>query len=91
MTKVVELEPTPNQVVSFPYAGLFYRIEIETRRGRLYASVDVGGEPVIRNRVLRAYAPIGYGLQLVDVEGTEDPHYDGLGERWFLMVDSDEG
>lgn len=83
--QVIRLSPIPNQSTSYNLGGISYTAEVETRDGELYISVITSGKYVLRNRALRAYAPVGFGLQLVDSEGTDDPVYTGLGTRWFLM------
>lgn len=82
---VVPLQPIPNQSVSFMLNNTAYTVDVDSMRGELYISVWRAGEYVLRNRALRSYAPVGFGLQLVDSEGTEDPGYTGLGTRWFLL------
>lgn len=83
------LQPIPNQSTSYELNGTAYTIDIDTRRGSLYISVWQAGSYVLRNRVLRAYSPVGFGLQLVDTEGTDDPPQDNpyaqLGTRWLLL------
>lgn len=83
--EVIRTQPIPNQSVSFTLNGLAYTVDIETLRGGLYISVWQAGAYVLRNRALLSYAPVGFGLQLVDTLGTEDPEYTGLGDRWLLM------
>lgn len=82
---VAPLQPIPNQSVSFMLNNTAYTVDVDSMRGELYVSVWRAGEYVLRNRALRSYAPVGFGLQLVDSEGTEDPVYTGLGTRWFLL------
>lgn len=82
---VIPLQPIPNQSRSYVLNDTAYTVDIETRRGGLYISVWQGGDYVLRNRALLSYAPVGFGLQLVDTQGTDDPEYSGLGDRWLLM------
>lgn len=82
---IIPVQPIPNQSVSFLLNSLAYTVDVETLRGALYISIWRAGEYVLRNRALRSYAPVGFGIQLVDTEGTEDPEYSGLGSRWLLM------
>jgi hypothetical protein len=82
---VIPLQPIPNQSVSFMLNGSAYTVDVETRLEELYISIWRGGAYVLRNRALRSYAPVGFDLQLVDTEGTEDPEYSGLGLRWRLL------
>ena len=81
----IPLEPIPNQSVSYPLNGLTYTIDINTHLDSLYISVFQGGQYLLRNRALRSFAPVGFGLQLADIEGEDDPAYTGLGTRWLLM------
>lgn len=82
---VIPVQPIPNQSVSFVLNDTGYTVDIDTLRGGLYISVWQAGAYVLRNRALLSYAPVGFGLQLVDTLGTEDPDYTGLGDRWLLM------
>lgn len=81
----IPLQPIPNQSVSFLLNGKAYTIDVDTRLEDIYISVFQEGEYVLRNRALRAYAPVGFDLQLADTLGTDDPVYNGLGSRWLLM------
>ena len=83
---VIPLNPIPNQRVSFTANGATHVVEINTRLSEMFISVWRRGEPVLRNRALRAFAPIGYGIVLVDTEGVADPVYTGLGSRWLLLI-----
>lgn len=83
--EVIPLQPIPSQSVLFVLNGATYTVYVDTRLGELYISVFQAGNYLLRNRALRAYAPVGFGLQLVDTEGTDDPVYTGLGTRWFLF------
>jgi len=82
---VIPIQPIPNQSVSFVMNEISYTVDIDSIRDGLYVSVFQAGAYVLRNRALLSYAPFGFGLQLVDTEGTEDPEYSGLGTRWLLM------
>jgi len=83
--QVIPLQAIPNQSVSFMLNETAYTIDVDSMRGDLYISVWRAGAYVLRNRALRSYAPVGFDLQLIDSQGTEDPEYTGLGERWFLF------
>lgn len=82
---VIPLQPIPNQSVSYQLNESFYTIDVNTMRERLYISIWKDGDYVLRNRALLSYAPVGFDLQLVDTEGTDDPDHTGLGSRWLLM------
>lgn len=81
----IQLQPIPNQSASYSLNGVSYTIDVEDRRGGLYITVWEGSVRVLSNRALLSYAPVGFGLQLVDTIGTEDPMYSGLGSRWLLQ------
>lgn len=83
---VIPLNAIPNQRVSFTTNAATHVVEINTRLSEMFISVWRSGEPVLRNRALRAFAPIGYGIVLVDTEGVADPVYTGLGSRWLLLI-----
>lgn len=82
---VIPLQAIPNQSVSFILNDVGYTIDVDTMNSSLYISIWQSGEYVLKNRALLSYAPVGFGLQLVDTLGTEDPEYSGLGDRWLLM------
>lgn len=82
---VIPIQPIPNQSVSFILNDTAYTADIDSLRGGLFISVWQAGAYVLRSRALLSYAPVGFGLQLVDTLGTEDPEYTGLGDRWLLM------
>lgn len=81
----IPLQAIPNQSVSYSLNGITYMIDVNTRLDSLYISVFQGGQYVLQNRALRSYAAIGFGLQLADTDGDDDPVYTGLGSRWLLM------
>ena len=85
--RIIPLQPVPNQTASYLLNEVPHTVTIVTRSDGLYLTLWRDGEYVIHNRALLAYAPIGYGLILADTEGTQDPHYEGLGQRWQLFVD----
>lgn len=85
--RVIPLDPTPNQRLSFRVNESNFDIEINLRRGNLYISVWRDNVSQIHNRVLRSYTPMGDGFMMVDTEGTQDPTYEQLGSRFLLMKD----
>lgn len=81
----VPIIPEPNQSVAFMLNGNSYFADINLRGSGLYITLKVNNETVLSSRALLSYAPIGYGLQLADTLGVEDPVYTGLGDRWILV------
>lgn len=84
MIEVIPLRAVPNQSLVARPGGDVYAIDIVTRRGRLYITVRVNGETIVRNRALLSYAPIEGNLMLVDNAGISDPDWQQLGQRFLL-------
>ena len=84
MIEVIPLRAVPNQSLVARPGGSVYAIDIVTRRGRLYITVRVNGETIVRNRALLSYAPIEGDLMLVDNQGYSDPDWQQLGQRLLL-------
>ena len=82
----IPLRPVPNQSVSYMLDAIPHTLTIESRAGGLYLTLWRDGQYVLRNRALKSYAPVGFGLQLVDTDGVDDPIYTGLGTRWVLLA-----
>lgn len=81
----IPIQPIPNQSVAYQLNGSFYTIDILTRGEGLYIDVWTADGLSLSSRALLSYAPVGFGLQLVDTQGTDDPVYTGLGSRWLLQ------
>lgn len=81
----IPLQPIPNQSVLFSLNGSTYTVDVDTHLDGLYISVFQAGQYLLRSRALLSYAPVGFGLQLIDTEGEDDPVYTGLGARWLLV------
>lgn len=87
---MIPLQPVPSQTVSYMLDEIPHTITIQARIEGLYLTLWRDGEYVIHNRALRSFAPVGYGLQLVDTQGEDDPKYEGLGARWLLFVQGEQ-
>lgn len=83
----IPLQGVPNQSVSFMLNSIPWTLQINTRRGNLYIDVIRDGVAVINGRSLKSYAPIGYGIIMIDTLGITDPNYEQLGSRYILMID----
>lgn len=83
----IPLQSVPNQSVSFMLNSIPWTLQINTRRGNLYIDVIRDGVAVINGRALKSYAPIGYGIIMIDTLGMTDPNYEQLGSRYILMID----
>ena len=85
---IVPLQPVPSQTISASLSGQQTTLAIYTRGGALY--VDVVGllYGVVcqhMNLILRdTYFAFQGDLAFVDIQGSSDPVYTGLGSRWLL-------
>lgn len=89
MSLVVPLNPVPSQTVNVTVGGQVARITVRTIGAALYFSL----EGIVQNRVARdrqrllvdaRYRGFLGDFQFVDTQGTADPAFWGLGDRWQL-------
>lgn len=88
----VPLQPTPNQAVSVPLANQNTTVRVYQKSTALFMDVLVDGAPIIsgvicqnRNRIVRdVYLGFIGDFAFVDLQGSEDPVYTGLGSRFQL-------
>lgn len=91
--KIVALEPVPAQSVDVILGGQNCRIKVYHKSTGLFFDLIVDGEPVVlgrlcldRNRLVRYMRLPFYGdLFFADGQGTSDPEYSGLGDRYNLF------
>lgn len=81
----IPLQSIPNQRVQVRLGRSTYGITVCTRRGALYATVSVNDVIVVRNRVMRSFAPFEGNLMIVDNVGVTDPDWRELGSRYRLF------
>lgn len=95
----IPLQATPNQSLQVALGGQAVTLNVQQLAYGLFMDVYFGTEPVItgvicldRNRIVRsAYLGFIGDLAFVDTQGTADPIYTGLGDRWRLVyLDADE-
>ena len=92
---IIPLIPTPSQKLSVILGPQDSQILVEQKGDYMYLSLAVNNKPVIntvicRDRVrLVRYAYLGFvgNLAFVDTQGTDDPHYTGLGSRFILVYE----
>ena len=90
MRVFIPLDAYPNQTTSTTIKNVRWSIELNTRLGRLYATVSNEADGVIvRNRLCLDGIFITKNLVFIDQDGNQDPVYDGLGGR-FALVWTDE-
>lgn len=90
---VIPLQPVPSQVVGTQLSGQDCQISVHQKAFGLFADLSVGGTLIVAgaicenlNRIVRSvYLGFQGDLAFVDVQGTSDPTYDGLGTRYFLI------
>lgn len=91
--QAIPLQSVPSQTLSVTLGGQSCRINIYTLTTGLYLDLLVSGVPIVsaticedRNRLVRlAYLGFVGDLAFMDTQGTTDPAYTGLGERWVLL------
>jgi len=95
---VVPLQALPSQTVSVTLGGQACDIHVYQRSTGLYLDLSVANTPVIggviahdRNRLVRSlYLGFVGDLAFVDTQGTSDPDYTGLADRFLLIYFSPE-
>ena len=90
MRVFIPLDAYPNQTASTTINNIRWSIELNTRLGRLYATVSNDADGVVvRNRLCLDGIFITKNFVFIDQDGNQDPVYDGLGSR-FVLVWTDE-
>lgn len=90
---VVPLQSLPSQTVSVTLGGQACDVHVYQRSTGLYLDLSVSSALVIggviahdRNRLVRsAYLGFVGDLAFVDTQGTSDPDYTGLADRFLLI------
>lgn len=94
----IPLSAVPFQTVSAVVNGQNYRITVRQNGAFVYTSVMVDGEKVVDNALAVARGRVIPFAQTVaqtmlywfDSQGNDRPQYEGLGDRWKLVYESDE-
>ncbi|WP_387690769.1 hypothetical protein [Photorhabdus sp. RM71S] len=81
----IALSPLPNQTTSFSINGDLIDLTLESRLGKIFATVQKNGEYLVCNRICRNLSYLCRWLIFVDIEGNSDPEYSGLGSRYKLV------
>lgn len=90
---VIPLAPTPSQHVTTILGSQYVQIDVFQKRTGLFANVYLDNVLVIggvicqdRNRLVRSeYLGFAGDLAFIDTRGSDDPTYDGLGDRFKLL------
>lgn len=91
--QVVPLQSVPSQAIKANLGGQSCQINVYTLSTGLFLDLYVNGSPIKtaaicedRNLIVRlAYLGFTGDLAFMDTQGTSDPQYSGLGERWILL------
>jgi hypothetical protein len=93
MAQVVPLQSVPDQTTQVILGGQNCQLNVYQSPDALFMDVLVNDTPVVTaricenlNRIIR-YAYLGFigDLAFNDTQGTSDPSYTGLGERFQLL------
>ncbi|GCD60846.1 hypothetical protein NBRC3280_3418 [Acetobacter pasteurianus NBRC 3280] len=92
--QIVPLAQSSNQTVSVALGGQACQITLTAYEGiGMFASLYVAGDAVFLNvpcrdrvgLVQREYLDFSGELMFMDTQGTSDPEYAGLNDRWLLV------
>lgn len=93
MAQIVPLQATQNQTLTVLLGNQNCRINVYQKFFGLYIDLAIGDTPILlgvicedRNAIVR-YAYLGFigDLMFIDMQGTNDPTFDGLGSRYQLV------
>lgn len=90
---IVPLVPTPSQTLDVVLAGQACTIRVYQKFFGVFCDVLVDGQPIIRgvlclnqNFIVRSlYLGFVGDLAFFDAQGTSDPSFGGLGDRFLLV------
>ncbi len=90
---LIPLSPTPSQTLNVTLAGQACTINVYQKFYGLFCSIFVNQTPIIqgvlclnRNYIVRStYLGFIGDLGFIDTQGTSDPSYTGLGDRFALL------
>lgn len=93
MAQVIPVAAVPNQIEAVPLDGQSVIIQLNQRSSGLYMSVYMNGATIVlnvlcenENRIVRnAYLGFPGDFFFTDQQGSDDPYYTGLGDRFQLI------
>ena len=88
----IPLSPVPAQTCTVTLGGQACRLDVFQKSTGLFVNLYLSDVPVVlgviaqhANRLVREPYGLFVGdLAFFDLQGTDDPQYDGLGSRWVL-------
>lgn len=97
--QLIPLQPKPNQTFGIVLGGQACEINLVQKTTGLFATLWVNNTVIVSYRLVRHGVPIvrqsylGFtgDLMILDSQGSDDPIYTGLGNRWnlYYITDSD--
>ena len=89
----IPLNAVPSQNLNVTLDGQLCQLSVYQKNSGLYINVSINNVLIIggvlcldRNRIVRdAYLGFVGDLGFIDTQGTNDPTYDGLGDRYQLI------
>lgn len=91
--QIVPLKATANQTLLAPVSSQNCRVNVYQKNTGMFMDVLVDEEPIILgvlcenlNRIVRnSYLGFVGDFMFLDTQGSDDPVYTGLGDRWQLV------
>lgn len=95
--KIIPLSPIPHQIVTVTVKDTALTITVRQIGSELYTTLRVNSQIVAENVRARAQGlicPFGREtnpcpIRWVDTQGMQDPQYEGLGDRWILVIEDE--
>lgn len=90
----IPLQPVPNQTLSVTLARQSCQIAVRQNGLHIYFDLQLDGEYIVRTRICRdrqrllldaQYKGVVGEFAFVDTQGTADPQFAGLGDRYQLV------
>lgn len=91
--QLIALQPVPSQQLQAVLAGQNCQIAVYAKSTGIYVDVNVNGSDISLGVIARdgvpliptAYLGFAGNLIIADMQGSADPTYDGLGDRYQLV------
>lgn len=89
----VALQPVPSQIVRIVLDNQNVQLKVYDKGGRIYIDVNSDGSDIVTAALVFngnpvrccAYIPFRGNFVFIDVQGSENPEYIGLGSRYKLI------
>lgn len=84
--KTIHITAIPNQEFSFVLNNQRYDVTLNSRNGKTYLSYRTDKASVLVNRICLDRVSIDDLFMFEDMQGKEDPYYDGFNHRFKLRL-----